>query len=123
MAQADNHVVLQGSERRPVAGARRVGAAGPNAQLTVSVRLRPRPDASNLPSPADLGARAVSERRHMSREEFGASYGADPSDIAKVESFAREYGLAIVERSRGSRNIVVSGTVEAMSRASAVEAG
>ena len=42
------------------------------------------------------------------------NYGADPADIEKVEEFANEHGLDIVQSSIAQRAVRLSGTVEAM---------
>jgi kumamolisin len=53
----------------------------------------------------------------MRREEFAAAHGADPSDLEKVEEFAHENGLEVVEVNPAQRRVMVSGTVAALSTA------
>lgn len=53
----------------------------------------------------------------VSYEKFAAEYGADPGDIAKVESFAHHYGLTIVESSVPKRRVILGGPIEAMATA------
>jgi hypothetical protein len=67
---------LANSERNLVPGASRLGPASPGEKLTVNVRLRKRSDGPALPDMNALAATSYRQRKHMSREEFAASYGA-----------------------------------------------
>jgi kumamolisin len=112
--------LLEKSERHAAPGARRVGPANPKETLTVSIRVRRRPDAPPLP---DQAAIPPGQRQYLSREEFAARFGADPKDLAQVADFARSQGLTVVETSIPRRMVVASGTVEQMNRAFAVDLG
>jgi kumamolisin len=57
----------------------------------------------------------------LSREEFAARFGADPADIARIEQFAREHQLAVVETSIPRRVVVLEGTVADLNRAFQVD--
>lgn len=117
-----NRVPIPGSERAALPGARVVGPADPNERVLVTVLVRSRPSGKGLaPMLEEMGSRKPSERRHLSREEFAALHGADPDDLKKVEAFAREYGLKIVETSAVQRRVVLSGTVAALSAAFGVD--
>ena len=94
---------LDGSHRLPVAGARRLGAISPDEELSVSVRVRRRGNAQ-LPAAAPSGPAGAAR---LSREEFAATYGADPADIALVEDFAHRHGLAVREASIPRRTVVL----------------
>jgi len=111
---------LEKSERRAAPGAHRVGPADPKQTLTVSIRVRRRPDAPPLP---DQAAAPPRQRQYLSREEFAARYGADPKDLAQVADFARSRGLRVVETSIPRRMVVASGTVAQMNQAFAVDLG
>jgi kumamolisin len=115
-----NYKRLEMSERKPALGARRVGPADPKEILSVSMRVRRRPDAPALPDMNEW-ATPVGARKFFSREEFAARYGARQDDLDRAAEFARDHGLALVESSIARRTVVVSGTVEQMSRAFAVE--
>jgi hypothetical protein len=114
---------LQKSERHAAPGAHRVGPANPAETLTVSIRVRRRPDAPPLPDPASLAATPPGQRQYLSREEFAARYGADPKDLAQVADFARSHGLTVVETSIPRRMVVASGTVAQMNSAFGVDLG
>jgi kumamolisin len=110
---------LEKSERRPRQGARRVGPADPKENLSVTIRVRRRPDAPPLPDPA----RSVGQHNIISHQEFAARYGAAKADIDRVTAFAKEHGLALVEASVPRRTVIVSGTVAQMNRAFGVDLG
>ena len=112
---------LEGSERQMRAGARRVAAADPNEIFTVSVRVRRRPDAPQLPDLVALSLAPLSERKYLSRADFAKEYGASENDLGAIEDFARANGLEVVEASIPRRTVVLKGTVAQMSKAFAVD--
>jgi kumamolisin len=116
VAKQKKLVPLSGSERRARPGAREAGAPNPNDRISVSVLLRPRKPLTNLASGPFLGAN-VKQRHYLSREEFAAQYGANPDDVAKVEAFAHDNNLTVVEASLARRTVVLSGTLAALSTA------
>jgi len=100
---------LQGSERRPVAGARAVGPADPTELIEITVRVR--------------GARAVDLVTHrtfgrpMTHDEIEEHFGASAEDLAKVEEFAHARGFGIATSSAAERRVVVSGPAGALAEA------
>lgn len=106
---------LEKSERRPRHGAHKVGPADPKEVLSVTIRVRRRPDAPALPDPSS------EQHRVISHEEFAARYGAAKADFERVMAFAKEHGLEVVESSVPRRTIILSGTVAQMDRAFGVE--
>ena len=120
MAKPTKLVALKGSERHPRRGAREAGAPDPNERLRVSVLLRPRQPLAGLKSGSQLGAN-LQERKYLTREEFAAQYGADLQDVAKVEAFARDHNLTVVETSAPRRTVVLSGTLADLSAAFGVQ--
>lgn len=118
MASPKSRIPVPGSERTPLPGARLVGAADPHERLLVTVLLRRRATSTGLTALVEeMGARSPQTRRHPSREEFAAAHGAEPSDLEKVEEFAHEHDLDVVEVNAAQRRVVLSGTVAALSAA------
>jgi len=117
MTAHQNRVVLPGSERSARRGSRVVGAPDPNQQIKISVRLRPRQKLQNLASANELNATPPHRRKYMSREQFAANYGANPEDLAKIEAFAHQHNLTVIEASQARRTVVLSGTIAALSAA------
>ncbi|MGA3073882.1 MAG: S53 family peptidase [Bryobacteraceae bacterium] len=120
MAEHQNRVALPGSERSARSGSRVVGAPDPNEHIRISVLLRPRNTMQNLTSAKELTATSPHQRKYMSREQFAAEYGANPDDIAKIEAFAHQHNLTVVESSSPRRTVVLSGTIAALSAAFSV---
>ena len=118
MASSRNRIPLAGSERLPVKGAQIIGPADPNERVSVTVKLRRRAAGNEIASLVDeISGRGPKERRYLTREELAATHGADPNDIEKVEAFAHEQGLDVVETNPAQRRVVLSGTVAALSQA------
>jgi len=111
---------LAGSERAPLQGAREIGPADPSETVDVTIRLRSRAGKKPI-SNADAFTKPIEQRANLSRKEFEQRHGADPKDIALVESFAREHRLTVKEKSPGRRTVILSGTVAAMNEAFGVE--
>jgi kumamolisin len=120
MSTSKNLSPLKGSERAPMAGAREVGPADPNQQMDVTLRIRSRAGKASIVDPA-MFSRPIGKRTTLKRHEFEQRHGADPASIAKVEAFAREFGLTVKDKSAARRTVILSGTVAAMNRAFGVE--
>ena len=104
-------VVLPASRKNAPKNAKPAGKIPLDERLEVTVRLRRKP-----------GARTPRvERKPLTREEFRDAYGADPADIEKVEEFANEHGLDVVQTSIAQRAVKVSGTAKAMQAAFGVQ--
>src|SRR6266571_8527459 len=133
MANYREHVPLKGSERVVVPGAKAIGAANPDQLLQVTVLLRSRAqaeDAKTGNTKATTGERAAvetlqkqrsEERQHLTREKFLEQRGALEEDARRVEEFAQEYGLSIVETSLAKGSVKLAGSVASFDRAFDVE--
>jgi kumamolisin len=103
-------VKLEGSERGILPEAKVVGEPDANDRLKLSIYVRPNP-AAKPASPEELGAKLPRERKYLSEKESADVFGADGADMAKVEAFARDHELIILESDRERRLVQVSGTV------------
>ncbi len=112
MPAEEKRVILPGSARTVMPGARKVGPADPHERIEVTVFLRRGSSPKKLPPP---------QSKRLSRAQFAALHGARPADIKKVRAFAKKYGLKVVQESRPRRSVILSGTVEAFTRAFDVE--
>jgi kumamolisin len=112
------YMKLSGSERAPLANARSVGPVDPNEPVEVSVYLRA-PSTSNLAN--KISEQVQRQGQSLSRAEYVANYSAAPDDLAKVQAFAREYDLTVVETDPVGRKVVLAGTAAAMTTAFATE--
>ena len=118
-----NYRRLKGSERRPAPGFRRIGPADPGETLSVTIRVRRRPDAQPLPDQADWAATPPGQRKYLLRDDFAQRYGASPADLELVERFATDHHLKVIESNTARRIVILSGTVEQMNSAFAVDLG
>jgi kumamolisin len=109
-----DYVSIPGSERKPVPGARVAGAIRPDERLQVTVRVRRR---QPLPAAAIDGRQAPSQRAYLTRAKLEADHGADPEDIRKIEDFARQHQLVVIESSAPRRSVILAGTIAAFGRA------
>ena len=110
MAASSRRKPVAGSERTPLAGARAAGAVCRDERFEVTVRVRRRTPVRSLAAGGLHGAVAPGARRYVTREEYAARHGADPAELRKVEAFAREHGLVVVEASPPRRSVFLSGT-------------
>ena len=101
---AEERAAIRGSERRPIPDAVAIGSPDPNGLIEVTLVLRRR---RKMPPPG----------RTITREEFARRYGADPADVERVEQFAGENDLTVIEVNLGRRSVVLSGTVANMNEA------
>ena len=118
-ATRQNQVAVKGSERPPVAEAREVGAAPADRRIEVTVITRSRADDA-LEALVDEGEGKVG-RPPISREELAKRQGASPEDLERIEDFAHEHGLDVVQTSVARRTVVLAGTIADMSAAFGVD--
>src|SRR5271167_3540935 len=105
---------LAGSERQLPANARQIGPVDPNERIEVSLYLRD--PAPNSPA-GNISEYAQNPGPRMTRAEYIATHSASSDDMAKVETFAREHHLTVVEKDPVSRKVVLAGTADAMTAA------
>jgi kumamolisin len=133
MANYREHIPLKGSERVILPGAKVIGAANPDESLSVTVLLRScaqaedaktkttKATASEKAAVESLLKQRVSERHHLTREQFLAQRGALEEDVQKVEEFAHEYGLTASDTNLAKGSVTLTGTVANFSKAFNVE--
>jgi kumamolisin len=121
MLTREKLVELQGSERAPLPGSRKVGPADPKERIEVTAFLRRGSSPKRFPSLGKTGQRPPTQRQHLSRAKFAAVHGARLGDIKKIRAFAAQYGLKVVAVSRPRRSVILSGTIGAFTRAFSVE--
>ena len=102
-------VEIAGSERTPLPEDRRIGRADPGERVAVTAVLRRRG-----PLPA-ISAGPL--RPH----QLEAAAGADHADLRRLEDFAHQQGLDVVDANPGRRTVVLSGPVSALERAFGTE--
>jgi kumamolisin len=118
-----NYVPVEGSERRASPGARLLRPADPKERFSVTIVVRRRPDGESVPNFDYFLKTPPSARPRLSEEEFVSKYGASPEDLKEVTDFAVKNGLEVEETNAARRSVVVSGTVDQMNKAFAVQLG
>jgi kumamolisin len=107
LAGSHRDVVARASAPRPVDNHEMI-------QATVVLRRRAR---ANIPAIEEFGYRQSNTGNYHTRAEFAVLHGADPADIAAIETFAHDNGLTVSERSAGRRSVVLRGTAANMQKA------
>jgi kumamolisin len=102
---AENKVGLPGSERSPIGT--RVGDVAKDEVIEISVILKPM---TRMAAPEAGGAA-------ISREEFAAKCGANPSVIEQVKAFALQQNLKVTNVAPESRTVKLEGSASDMSNA------
>jgi len=115
-----NRHILPGSERQPMPGTKRVGAADPNQRFNVTLIVRGR---NQDEFDARVARLSAGDRAQpvLSRSDFAAQFGAAPEDLAAVAAFAQQQDLLVVRADAARRVVVLSGTVAQLSHAFEVE--
>jgi kumamolisin len=113
-------VVISGSERKSVRGARLIHNSHPDQTIEVSVRIRSKAEAKREELKRALEKPGF---KHMSRADFEKAHGADPADLEKIKKFAQESGLKVNETGTelARRTVMLSGTVSNLENAFNVE--
>src|SRR5262249_36559118 len=111
---------IPGSQPRTVFGARVVGKPAPSTRMdvTVVVRRRPAPAGHARRQAGRVGRFLMPRERHyLPRTQLAQTHGAHPMDLAAVEAFATRHKLAVLEKHRARRTVVLSGSVANVERA------
>jgi kumamolisin len=103
-------VLLPGSEREALAGARLVGPMPPAERLEVSVLVR-RSDAETFAARVASLATGQAPGAPMSRAEFARTHGANDADLSAVRGFAADQGLTVIAEHAARRTVRLAGTV------------
>jgi kumamolisin len=115
MSPSRGRAKIEGSERTPAAGADRVGPVDAGALVDVTLRLRPAV-ARNAGKVYRRG-KGKRQGRPLTRETLGTLVGASAADARRIEAYAHQAGLTVVEVSLPRRTVVLRGTADAMQRA------
>lgn len=114
-------VPVPGSEKQPVADAEKIGEVHPDERVEVTVRVRSRAEGALQERVQALSERPAQAGEPLSREAFAERYGADPAQLAEIETFARANDLAVVSASVARRSVVLAGSSSKISSAFGVQ--
>ena len=111
-------VSLPGTEKPTLSGTRALGKVDPQTRIEVTVLVRPRtPLPIRQRAYLDLLNLPLDQRQYLTREELSARHGASATDLDQIEAFAHIHELTVVQRSASERRVVLSGTLDALTRA------
>ncbi len=114
MSAARNRTKVVGSEKKAPLNAKVVGEVDPKKQIEITVLVRPRADGGSRAqanAAMEMSAQLPENRQYVSRETFTEQRARTRDDLAKVEAFARQHNLAVIESSIPKRSVRLSGTV------------
>src|SRR5215471_3190158 len=115
MPSSKKRETVTGSEKTKLPSMKAIGKVDPKERIEITVLVRPRPSsesaAIHTEGVMEMASRLPEERQYMSREEFAAQRGADPADMAKIDEFAHDHNLTVVDASIPKRAIKLSGTL------------
>jgi kumamolisin len=103
-----SHIVLPGTNRVPLPGARVVGSVSADEWIEVTVKLRRK---AALP---ELEGRP---KKPMTYEQLTKTYGCTKEDVDKVAEALHAFGLEVVESDTKTRTVKVAGPSSAMEKA------
>lgn len=80
---------------------RPAGSINPAEITSVTVRVRSAGDPQSLVTKAyELANTPIAKRKYLTHEELEANHGASQEDLDKIEHFAQQHDLTVVQRGR-----------------------
>lgn len=114
-------ITLPGSNRRPLPGAKVVGAVDSNQRIEITLQVRRKSGSDLDATVSKIASQGLAARKYLTRAELASQAGADPVDIAKIDTFAHDHGLTVVEADLARRTVKLSGRVADLSAAFGVK--
>src|SRR5262249_20105810 len=112
VASNKSRAIVPGSEKKALPNAKAAGRIDPDQTIEIGVMLRPRRSGGSKANGQAAAKSAMSQgtqlpegRSYVAREAFAAERGADAGEMAKVETFAQQHHLTIVEASLPKRTL------------------
>ncbi|MGO9266840.1 MAG: protease pro-enzyme activation domain-containing protein [Candidatus Binataceae bacterium] len=118
---SSNYHGLAGSEHPLHPKTKRLGAAGADETLTVTLVVRRRPGGPTSKGPPDFQNAPQAAHAKLSRQEFEDTRGATQADLDDVGQFCRSHNLTLLEANRSRRSVLARGTVAQMNAAFGVK--
>ncbi|HEX4851063.1 MAG TPA: protease pro-enzyme activation domain-containing protein, partial [Puia sp.] len=109
--KSNGPVELKGSSRKIPPG-KNLGAVNSNEVIEVTVRLRRKNSLEDY-----VKKMGNDQSKVLTPQEFDQRFGASEQDIHKVETFAQEHDLTVVDSSVARRSVILKGTVQDFSKA------
>ncbi len=104
------HVDLRGSHKELLPGSRVVGPVDPDEIACLTVRVRSLGSLEYLTKKAyQLANTPLSKRKYLTHNQLEKRIGASQADLDKIEHFAQQHNLMVMDRSGLKRSIVLRG--------------
>lgn len=123
MTPSKKRVTIPGSQKKALLNAKVTGAVDPDERIEITMVIRPRSGSGPRTTKAAASeamksaSKLPARRQYLTREAFALERGAAPEDVTKVENFAREHNLTVVEVSVPKRSIRLAGTIRDLTEA------
>ena len=106
---------LPGSERQLPPNAELIGPCPADAQIEVTVYLRPKDPTGLLEYSQQISE--PGSHSYLTPEQFAHKFGADPADVEAVTNFAGNHQLRVLGHDLGRRSVTLAGPVSRMTAA------
>jgi len=110
MSENATRATVKGSERISLHGAHAIGPVPNDERFEVTVRVRRKMPLQSTAMTSFRSDQLPAKRQYLTHEQYAATHGSDPADLAKVVAFAQKHGLVVVETSAARRSVFLSGT-------------
>jgi kumamolisin len=97
-------IALPGSNRRPLPRAKVVGAVDSNQRLEIAIQIGRRAGSDLEATVNNIASQRLAECMYLTRAELASHAGRDPADMAKINSFAHDHRLTVVEADVAGRS-------------------
>src|SRR5271154_4379286 len=119
MVVSTKMIVVSGSNRPPLTGAKLLRKTDPKQLIKVSIYIRRNPKTSSeaMSTIATLNGQTPQSRRYLSKTELASMFGADPKEVEAVADWAKSCKLKVIDQDAGKRRVQVEGSVAAINKA------
>lgn len=112
---------VSGSDRIPLPGAKVVGSVDPSQRIEITLQVRRKRGSDFDATVSKIASQGLTDRKYLTRAELANEAGADPEDLAKVETFAHAHNLTVTQADAARRTVKLSGRIADMSTAFGVK--
>jgi kumamolisin len=111
MSENSSRTNVKGSERFPLHDAHAVEPVPNDERFEITVRVRRKLSLESAAAATGFHADRLPEKRqYLTHKQYVTNHGADSADLSKVEAFAQQHNLVVVETSAARRSVFLSGT-------------
>ena len=90
-------IALPGGSRRPLAGAKVVGAVDSDQRIEITIQIGRRAGCDLEATVNNIASQGLADCKYLTRAELASQAGRDPADMANIDSLAHDHRLKVVE--------------------------